>query len=75
MKDMDKQEFQIGETVYLLNSDMTLFEEMIQHISLISDGKTIVYRTTDGFEFTKDNINKTVFKDKESREDYLTLLY
>lgn len=68
---MEKQEFQIGETAYLLDCDMSFFEEKIQTISLRFDGKTIEYETVEGLEFTKDDIGKTVFKSAESRESFL----
>ena len=50
---------------------MRFYEERIRKISLSFDSKTIEYETVDGFEFTKDDINNTVFKSKESRESYL----
>ena len=68
---MGKQEFQIGETAYFIDDDMRFYEERIRKISLSFDSKTIEYETVDGFEFTKDDINNTVFKSKESRESYL----
>ena len=63
---MEKQEFQIGETAYLLDS--------IHSISLRYDGKTIEYKTVEGFEFTKEDIGKTVFKSAESRENFIIQL-
>lgn len=68
---MEIQEFQIGETVYLLDDDMRFYEERIRRISLRFDGKTIDYETIDGLEFTKDDIGNTVFKSEESREGFL----
>lgn len=68
---MGKQELQIGETVYFIDDDMRFYEETIRRISLSSDGNTIEYETVDGFEFTKEEINNTVFKSKENRESCL----
>lgn len=68
---MEKQEFQIGETAYFIDDDMRFYEERIRRISLSFDGNTIEYETVDGFEFTKDKINNTVFKNEESRESCL----
>lgn len=68
---MEKQEFQIGDTVYLLDCDFSYYEEYINHISLGFNGMTIEYETVNGMEFTKKDIGKTVFKDEESRESYI----
>lgn len=60
----EKQEFQLGDTVYMFGEDYKLFESEIWRIALVKEG--YVYETDD-CEFYKEDINKWVFRTKTER--------
>lgn len=67
---MEKQEFQIGDTIYCLDLDYREFEDIVTHMCLENDN-TIGYRGRDFDDFTKEDIGKCIFKTKEDRIDFL----
>ena len=49
---MEKQEFQIGDTIYCLDEDFREFEDKVVNISLEADG-SISYTADSGWDFLK----------------------
>ena len=67
---MEKQEFQIGDTIYCLDEDFREFEDIVVGIRLEADG-SISYTGESGWDFFKEDIGEEVFKTKEERTDFL----
>lgn len=61
----EKQEFQLGDTAYMVDEDYRFFEGEVYKIEL-NDGK--YEYTADGADFTNDDIGDWVFTSKEVRE-------
>ena len=68
---MEKQEFQIGDTIYCLDEDFREFEDIVVSITLESNG-SITYTGNDGWDFFKESIGEEVFKTREERTDFLS---
>mgnify|MGYP006969170406 CR=1 FL=1 len=68
---MEKQEFQIGDTIYCIDEDFRKFEDIVVSISLESNG-SISYTANEGWDFFKEDIGKSVFKTGDERSDFLT---
>lgn len=68
---MEKQEFQIGDTIYCLDEDFREFEDKVVNISLEADG-SISYTADSGWDFFKESIGLEVFKTREERTDFVS---
>ena len=68
---MEKQEFQIGDTIYCLDEDFREFEDIVVNISLEADG-SISYTANEGWDFFKEDIGNGVFKTEEERTDFVS---
>ena len=68
---MEKQEFQIGDTIYCIDEDFRKFEDIVVSITLESNG-SITYTGKDGWDFFKEDIGNEVFKTEEERLEFLS---
>ena len=68
---MEKQEFQIGDTIYCIDEDYREFEDIVVSITLESNG-SITYTGNDGWDFFKEDIGNEVFKTEEERLEFLS---
>lgn len=68
---IEKQEFQIGDTIYCIDEDYKEFEDTIKNVFLEVDN-TICYTGYDGWDFWKKDIGVTVFKTNKDRINFLT---
>ena len=68
---MEKQEFQIGDTIYCIDEDYREFEDIVVGITLEPNG-SITYTGDDGWDFSKGDIGREVFKTREERLDFLS---
>ena len=68
---MEKQEFQIGDTIYCIDEDFRKFEDIVVSITLVSNG-SITYTGNDGWDFFKEDIGNEVFKTEEERLEFLS---
>lgn len=68
---MEKQEFQIGDTIYCLDEDFREFEDIVVGISLEPNG-SISYTANEGWDFFKEDIGNGVFKTEEERLEFLS---
>lgn len=68
---MEKQEFQIGDTIYCIDEDFRKFEDIVVSITLESNG-SITYTGNDGWDFFKEDIGNEVFKTEEERLEFLS---
>lgn len=68
---MEKQEFQIGDTIYCLDEDFRKFEDIVVGIRLEADG-SISYTANEGWDFFKESIGEEVFKTREERTDFVS---
>ena len=71
-KEIQKQKFQIGNTVYMIDDDYSFFEATVTDIRLITLGKeagTIEY--TADCDFTDKDIGEWVFESELSREIHM----
>lgn len=67
---MEKQEFQVGDTIYCIDDDFKEFEDIVITVTLERDN-TIGYVGRDYDDFTKEDIGNRVFKTREDRLDFL----
>lgn len=67
---MEKQDFQVGDTIYCLDDDFKMFEDIVVTVTLNRD-KTIDYTGRDYDDFTKDDIGHRIFKSEEDRLYFL----
>ena len=68
---MEKQEFQIGDTIYCLDENFRKFEDIVVGISLEPNG-SISYTANEGWDFFKEDIGNGVFKTREERTDFVS---
>ena len=68
---MEKQEFQIGDTVYCIDDDYREFDDIVVNISLEANG-SISYTADSGCDFFKESIGEEVFKTREERTDFVS---
>ena len=68
---MEKQEFQIGDTIYCLDENFRKFEDIVVGISLEPNG-SISYTANEGWDFFKEDIGEEVFKTEEERSEFLS---
>lgn len=68
---IEKQEFQLGDTIYCIDEDYREFDDTIRNVFLELGG-TICYTSDDGWDFWKEDIGVTVFKTSEERTNFLT---
>ena len=68
---MEKQEFQIGDTIYCIDEDCREFEDIVVGIALEPNG-SISYTANEGWDFFKEDIGKSVFKTGDERSDFLS---
>lgn len=70
-KEREVQQFQLGDTVYMIDEDYRLFESEVYKIELADD---VYYYTTNDCDFEDGDIGKWVFKSKMERESRLAAL-
>lgn len=70
--DKEKQEFQLGDTAYMIDEDYRFFESTVYRIEL-NKGK--YYYETSDVDFGYKDIGEWVFKSEQEREMYLEMRF
>lgn len=71
-KEIPKQKFQIGDTVYMIDDDYRFFEATVTDIRLITLGKEIgIIEYTAYCDFTDKDIGEWVFESELLREIHM----
>lgn len=70
-KEMEKQEFQVGDMIYCIDEDYREFEDIVVSVELERD-RTICYTGDNGWDFFKEDIGKEIFRTREERSKFLS---
>lgn len=62
---MEKQEFQVGDTAYIVDEDYNFYEEIVYRIEIWDN---IITYETSSVDFIKEYIDNWVFKSEIDRE-------